>query len=236
MLAPQSVAMVFADLPYGRVTQCDWDFRLNLASFWPAVWQVCLPAATVCATSVQPFTTALINSQAQAFKYTMVWDKKFSGAFAAARFRPLTVHEDICVFARQRGIYNPQMTKRDKPIKLGANKCASQSASGRPIVANQKHAGKIYTHKHPTTLLSFSNRADKRGLHPTQKPVALLEWLVATYTNPGDTVLDPAMGSGGSGVACARLGRNFIGIEKDKTYFDIAQKRITEERRSLGLP
>ena len=142
-----------------------------------------------------------------------------------ARFRPMQQSEDIAVFTKngERAIYNPQMVKRDKAIKGGGMK-DSESASS----VGYKALKKTYEYKDPTTLIQF-DKIRKGSLHPTQKPVELLEYLIKTYTNEGDTVLDNCMGSGSTGVACVNTNRNFIGIELDKNYFDIAKNRIEEQ-------
>ena len=142
-------------------------------------------------------------------------------------------HEDIIVFYEKRGVYNPQMVLRDKPRRYNSQKVVKSHSAG--VSVHDEAWIKTYTHRHPRSIIVASKRADKsRGLHPTQKPVALLEWLIKTYTNPGDTVLDPVFGSCTTGVACLRTGRNFVGIEKDAGYFDVGRKRIAEEQARLG--
>jgi site-specific DNA-methyltransferase (adenine-specific) len=232
-----SVAMCFADLPYAtakhRHTRNAWDVAFDLSRFW-ALRSHLRPNATLAFTASQPFTTHLVQSNLTCFKYCLVWDKKFSGSFVKANAMPLRVHEDVVVFCEGATTYNPQKTLRDKPIKAGANRCNSLSS---PIaVANDAYLTKIYTDKHPISIISISSRSDKRGFHPTQKPVALLEWLIKTYTNPNDTILDPCAGSGTTAIAALRTGRHSICIEKDATYFGVMQKRVGEERARLGLP
>ena len=144
-----------------------------------------------------------------------------------AKYRPMQQTEDICVFTRngEKTIYNPQMIKREKPIKSGGNTIQAGVYSGFKCMGEGKEYKKTYEYKNPITLIEF-NKIRKGALHPTQKPVALLEYLIKTYTNEGDLVLDFTMGSGSTGVGCIHLNRNFIGIELDKGYFNMAKERI----------
>lgn len=178
----------------------------------------------------QPFTSALVMSNPKWFKYEIIWDKGVSGSFANAKYQMLKTHENIMLFSNGKTNYNPQMTLRDKVAKIGGVKSGSKQG-GRDIVYNEEKlsAKKTYTHAFPKSIHYFSPRADiTRGLHPTQKPVLLLEYLIKTYTNEGETVLDNTFGSGSTGVAAVNLNRNFIGMEMDDKYFDIAQKRIKD--------
>ena len=176
-------------------------------------------------TASQPFTTVLIYSNLRAFKYNWVWDKKKSANFQLAKYQPMKVHEDICVFSYNTHSYYPIMTDRDT-IKVRTTFSKGDSTH------LQRDDGKVrsYTQKHPKSILEVSN-ADQRGrLHPTQKPVALMEYLVKTYSKENETVLDFTMGSGTTGVACVNTGRSFIGIEMDNGYFNVAEKRINEAK------
>ena len=168
------------------------------------------------------------------FRYCWVWNKRFSGNFTLAKYQPMKIHEDICVFSKKTATYIPQMTQRSKPIVNGGNKCASESARFGSKYTKEGFK-KTYTEKYPESILMYSSRAEKRGLHPTQKPVALFEYLIKTYTNPGELVLDNCMGSGTTGVACQHLNRNFIGIELDETYFNIAKNRIENAHEEKEL-
>jgi site-specific DNA-methyltransferase (adenine-specific) len=216
-----SVDMVLADPPYGT-TACKWDTVIPLEAMWKQLKRVIKPNGAIVMTASQPFTTTLISSNMKMFKYCLVWDKKF-GIPAHARYRPMKTFEDLIIFCNGKTNYNPQMIKRDKPIKSGGNKCNSKSAPmGRDLEFK-----KTYTKKFPVSILEFK-RDLGRTVHPTQKPVALMEYLIRTYTNEGDTVLDFTMGSGTTGVACVNTGRKFIGIELDQGYFDIATQRINQ--------
>lgn len=228
-LPDASVDMILCDLPYGT-TACAWDSVINLTDLWREYSRVVRGDGAIVLTAAQPFTTALAASNLNAFRYSLVWNKQFAGNFVQAKRMPLRTHEDVLVFCTsgKSPRYFPQIVKRDKPIKKGGNK-QSEAIPIRQTEAAAAfgQAGKVYDEKHPISIMDFSNRgAGDRGLHPTQKPVALMEYLINTYTEPGDVVLDNCMGSGTTGVACVNTGRKFIGIERDEKYFAIASERI----------
>jgi site-specific DNA-methyltransferase (adenine-specific) len=190
---------------------------------WEQLKRVIKPNGAIVMTASQPFTTVLIASNLKAFKYNWVWDKKKSANFQLAKYQPMKVHEDVCVFSYNTHKYYPIMTERDT-LKVRT------TFSGGDSTHLARDDGKVrrYTHKHPKSILEVSN-ADQRGrLHPTQKPVDLMEYLIKTYTNEGESVLDFTMGSGTTGVACINTSRSFIGIEMDEGYFNVASKRISE--------
>jgi DNA modification methylase len=216
-LAPASIDMVLCDLPYGT-TACKWDTVIPFDALWAQYNR--LNRGAVVLTAAQPFTSILVASNLSAFRYQWVWDKKIPSGMSYARFQPMRQHEDILVFCNAKVPYNPQMTKRDVAIK-GGGMSKGETTNNQKLVPLKK----TYELKNPTTLLSF-DKVRKGSVHPTQKPVALMEYLILTYTNPGDTVLDNCMGSGTTCVACVNTGRNFIGIEKDPGYFAIARQRI----------
>ena len=219
-----SVDMVLTDPPYGT-TACKWDSVIPFEPMWSGVKHCTKRNAAIVMTASQPFTSALVMSNIDDFAFCWVWDKCFGGNFVQAKRQPIKDHEDIVVFCKsgKQPLYYPQMIKRDKPIRSGGN----EQAEGKAIRMKPKdyNLNKTYAMKFPTSQIRFSCR-EGRGLHPTQKPVELMEYLIKTYSNEGDTVLDFTMGSGTTGVACKRLRRNFIGIELDPGYFEIAQKRI----------
>ena len=222
-----SVDMILCDLPYGT-TACKWDSIIPFAPMWSEYKRVCKPGAAIVLTASQPFSTALISSNIKAFAYSWIWDKGVGANFVQAKRMPLKTTEDVLVFCinGKTPVYNPQMTPKDKPSRISSHAVNSGSI---PICGQSRDnfEGKEYTESYPSQILSFSNRAKgQRGLHPTQKPVALMEYMIKTYTDEGDVVLDCVMGSGTTGVACANTGRNFIGIEMDEKYFQIAKDRI----------
>ena len=221
-----SVDMVLTDPPYGT-TACKWDTVIPLEPMWAELRRVVKPNAAIVMTASQPFTSALVMSNAKEFKYCWVWDKAVGSNIFQVKSRPLKIHEDVCVF--RGGVYVPQMVKKDVVQKQGKYKTADDSSDVTNKKAKSGLAGKEYTHSYPKTILQFKkDRRSKKQLHPTQKPVALMEYLIKTYTDEGDTVLDFTMGSGTTGVAAVNLNRRFIGIELSKEYFEIAKERIAK--------
>jgi len=224
------VDVILTDLPYGT-TACKWDEVIPFKPMWKQVKRICKGAFVT--TADEPFTSFLVVSNVEMFKYKWNWNKvnRKTGHLDAKR-KPLKVCEDICVFYVNRHIYNPQMTQ-GKPYKAISRGRKSNNYSKQKDGVVTENKGFYY----PLNQLNI--KADERGtvgrIHPTQKPVALYEYLVRTYTNPGNTVLDFCMGSGTTGVACVQLGRNFIGIEKEPKYYEIAEKRIEEAQQQLLL-
>jgi len=222
-----SVDAVIADPPYGT-TACKWDTIIPFEPMWEQLKRITKKNRAIVLFGSQPFTSALVMSNPKMFKYEWVWDKKIPSGMSFAKSQPMRQTECISVFCDGKTVYNPQMVKRDNPIKGGG-----MTASDSAMTNGYKALKKTYDYKNPTTLISF-DKIRKGSLHPTQKPVALLEYLIKTYTNEGETVLDFTMGSGTTGVACRNLNRNFIGIEKDAKYFEIAKKRIEEAKQPLN--
>ena len=220
-----SVDMILTDPPYGT-TACKWDSVIPFDLMWEQLKRIIKPNGAIVLFGNEPFSSLLITSNLKGFKYRLDWNKKIPSGMSYARYRPMQQTEDVCIFTSkgERSVYHPQMVKREKPIKSGGVK-PSQSA---PIKYKAKDFKKTYDYKNPTTLMEF-DKVRKGSLHPTQKPVALLEYLIKTYTNENETVLDFTMGSGSTGVACVNTNRNFIGIELDENYFNIAESRINQE-------
>ena len=214
--------LVLTDPPYGT-TDCKWDSVIPFEPMWEQVWRVLKPNGAAVFTASQPFTSALVMSQVKRFKTSWVWNKKQSGGFATAKYHPLKITEDVLVFGKNRVNYNPQM--RIGPMrKKGGSKKKNEIQSGL-----KSEYVKENNEYYPTNIIEIVN--PRLGtVHPTQKPVALMEYLIRTYTNEGETVLDFTMGSGTTGVAALRSGRKFLGIEKDPDYFRVAQNRINEGR------
>jgi DNA modification methylase len=217
-----SVDMVFADLPYG-VTANKWDTAIRLKPFWEKVIKCSADNATFIFTATQPFATSLIVSNKEMFNYDLIWDKSSTTGFLDANRRPLRRHEMVLVFSKKRGVYNPQKT----PGKPWSKKKARTKDGNYSQVNSNGHAQISDGARHPTSILSIP-RSNRGSLHPTQKPVALLKWIIKTYTNAGSIVLDPTSGSATTAVACVNTGRKCIAIEKDKGYFDIGVKRVKE--------
>ena len=222
-----SIDMILCDLPYGT-TACKWDTIIPFEPLWEQYKRIIKDNGAIVLTASQPFTSALVMSNIKMFKYEWIWDKKIPSGMSYARFQPMRQHENILVFCNGKTIYNPQIIKRDKPIKRGGGKIDESNKIPKPDYLK----GKIYNYKNPTTIQQFIKEREK-SLHPTQKPVALFEYLIKTYTNEGDLVLDNCAGSGTTGVACKNLKRNCILIELDKGYYEIAQKRIAQATQEL---
>ena len=217
-----SIDMILADLPYGT-TACKWDTIIPFEPLWEQYERVIKDNGAIVLTASQPFTSALVMSNPKMFKYSWVWDKVKPSGFQVAKYRPMMRQEDVLVFGKGRINYNPIMTLREK-VKTSR---VYSSSDSNPL-KNNDGKNRTYTHKYPQSILTFSNAVQKGKVHPTQKPVPLFEYLIKTYTNEGDTVLDNVMGSGTTGVACINTNRNFIGMELEEKYFDIAEQRIGE--------
>lgn len=216
-----SVDLVLTDPPYGT-TACKWDSVIPFEPMWAQLHRVIKGNGAIVLFGSEPFSSALRMSNIKQYKYDWVWDKITGRGHLVAKIRPMAQHENIIVFGQGKINYYPIMEERDKPVTGTEGK--------RTDIMGGVSTGytKVYTHKYPKTLLTF--KPVYGGLHPTQKPVPLLEYLIRTYTNEGETVLDFTMGSGSTGVACVNTSRNFIGIELDEGYYNIAEKRIEDAR------
>ena len=221
LLPDKSIDMILCDLPYG-MTACKWDTIIPLDILWREYERIIKDNGAIVLTASQPFTTMLINSNIKLFKYCWVWEKEQGVNFLMAKKQPLKVHEDICVFYKKQCTYNPQMTM-GKPYISG--KGDSGEVTGKVKKIQTKNTGTRY----PKSIIRFNR---ERGLHPTQKPVSLFEYLIKTYTNEGDLVLDNCMGSGTTAIACINTNRNYIGFEISKEYCDIANERISKFNQS----
>ena len=217
----KSIDMILADLPYGT-TACKWDTIIPFEPLWEQYKRIIKDNGAIVLTASQPFTTDVINSARDIFRYEIIWERALSGNPFLVKKQPLKVHENVLVFYKKFGIYNPQMTKG----KMRNKKITGAFREIEP----QDNITDLY---YPRSVKYFDNADRKNKVHPTQKPVALMEYLIKTYTNEGDTVLDNCMGSGTTGVACKLLNRNFIGIELDKGYFEIAKQRIENNKEQL---
>lgn len=217
----KSVDMILCDLPYGT-TSCKWDTIIPFELLWEQYKRLIKPNGAIVLTASQPFTTALIASNMQMFKYCWVWDKKISGNPLLAKYQPLKVHEDVCVFSNGTKYY-PQMRTGKERIKGG----------GYSKLLDMPMSKSVNDQYYPTSIIEFSNA--KRGEHPTQKPVALFEYLIKTYTNEDEIVLDNCIGSGTTAIAAHNTGRKFIGIEKEPKYVEIARKRVEQAQAQQSL-
>lgn len=222
-----SVDMVLADPPYGT-TACKWDSVIPFEPMWKELKRVVKKNAAIVMTASQPFTSALTLSNVDHYAHCWVWNKGVGVNFMHAKRQPLKTTEDVLVFSYGTPKYKPIMTPKDKPTKKSNNNVGE--SSGYEVDPDDvRYKGKVYTESYPNVVISISSRgAGSRGLHPTQKPVALMQYLIQTYTDKGDMVLDFTMGSGTTGVACKLSQRSFTGIELDPSYFEIAKVRIRE--------
>jgi site-specific DNA-methyltransferase (adenine-specific) len=215
-----TVDLILADLPYG-VTRCAWDSVIPLPSLWEQYCRVLRPRGAVVLTAMQPFASALVMSKPDWFLYDWVWEKGNATGFLNAKRAPLRAHESVLVFAPRQPTYNPQFT-HGHARKTAKRKTVNSECYGKAL----KLVDYDSTSRYPRSVQFFSSDKQRGNFHPTQKPMRLMEYLIRTYSNPGDLVLDNAMGSGTTGVACRNTGRVFIGIESDAAYFAIAQRRI----------
>lgn len=222
-LPDDSIDMVMVDLPYGT-TACKWDSIIPLDFLWEQYNRICKKNAAMLFTSAQPFTTTLASSNINNFRYEWIWEKPQGTNPMNAKVMPLKSHENILVFYRSKPTYNPQMW-----YSTPYSGFSSDTSKIGEVYGNQqsKHRDNPEGSRYPKTVLKFKQ---EKGLHPTQKPVGLMEYLIKTYTNEGDTVLDNTMGSGTTGVACVNCNRSFVGIEMDKKYYQISEERLNVGR------
>ena len=229
-----SIDMILCDLPYGT-TACKWDVIIPFEPLWEQYERVIKDNCVIVLTASQPFTTKLIESNFKLFKYCWYWAKSKPNGWQHAKNKPMTKVEEVVVFSKapmghasllgyRRMRYNPQGISDNGEVTI------RESNHGRTMGARPNQVGKTVKSMtgFPSNILEYPNTIGRKAVHPTQKPVALFEYLIKTYTNEGDLVLDNCMGSGTTGVACVNLNRDFIGIEKDPEYFKIAEKRINE--------
>lgn len=227
-IADESVQLILCDLPY-NVTGLKWDCLLNMQELWKHYERIVKPNGAIVLTAMQPFTTELIISNKKLFKYTWVWNKVKPGNFLTAKLKPMQNHEDIVIFSKANTancnknnmLYIPQLEKREKVRKY-------KKEADSDIYARKNTTSIEYTtdFKYPKSILEISNANQKNKLHPTQKPLELMKYLIKTYSNEDDVVMDNCMGSNTTGLACKELNRQYIGIEKDKNYYDVSVSRV----------
>jgi site-specific DNA-methyltransferase (adenine-specific) len=221
----KSIDMILCDLPYGT-TACKWDVVIPFEPLWKEYKRIIKDRGCIALFGSEPFSSHLRMSNIKDYKYDWVWNKKKGGNIFLSKYQPNKITEIISIF--NAGLYFPIMEKRDK-IKTSKNYGTGETMGGNRQKENKLYT---YTHRYPKNIIEISNADQKGKQHPTAKPVALLEYLIKTYTLENETVLDNCMGSGSTGVACVNTNRNFIGIEKDPEYFKIAEKRIKEAQEN----
>ena len=219
-ISDKSVDMILCDLPYGT-TKCKWDIVLPFDKLWEQYNRIIKDNGAIVLFGTEPFSTELRHSNLEMYKYDWIWDKVKPNGHLVAKHRPMQRNENISVFGKGKINYYPIMVERDKPKK--SKEYSRTEIMGGSITDDK---GKTLNKKYPQNILVYSNASQKNKLHPTQKPIELLEYLIKTYTQEGETVLDNTLGSGSTGVAALNLHRKFIGIELDEKYFEIAKERI----------
>ena len=219
-LESNSVDLILCDLPYGT-TKCKWDSVIPFDKLWEQYCRIAKPNAAIVLTAAQPFTSALIMSNPSMFRYEWIWEKGNATGFLNAKKQPLRAHESVVVFYKNQPTYNPQITYGHER-KTASRKTVNSECYGKALQLTEYDS----TSRYPRSVQFFSSDKQKVNLHPTQKPLELMEYLVATYSNEGDTVLDNCMGSGTTGKACKNLNRNFTGMESDVNHFTTSVNRL----------
>ncbi len=226
----KSIDMILCDLPYGT-TACKWDSIIPFEPLWEQYHRIIKDNGAIVLTASQPFTSALVMSNVKNFKYEWIWHKSKCGSAFTSKYRPQQKHESVLVFSKnnKKTIYNPQMVEGEKYYrKRKSNKNGEKPNNHKLGVISESETINNGT-RYPSTVQYFQQKWRRQDqLHPTQKPVALFEYLIKTYTNEGDLVLDNCAGSGTTAIACINTNRNYILMEKEQIYFDVANKRIEE--------
>lgn len=237
-----SVDMILTDPPYGT-TACKWDSVIPLEPMWAQLKRIIKPNGAIVMTASEPFASYLVCSNIKALREKLVWVKHKPSNFACGKFMHLKYHEDVIVFCDKKPTYNPQMQPRKSDRVKQAQKSGKSKkwntvrTDGQEVSFQTQYAPKEWTDydpdlRYPSTVIEIpavASNSSEKVKHPTQKPVALMEYLIKTYTNEGETVLDFTMGSGTTGVACKNFSRKFIGIEMDEGYFNMSKERILNE-------
>ena len=224
-----SIDVVLTDLPYGVTARNKWDSIIPFDQLWKQWNRIKKETTPVILTTIQPFTSFTIISNPENFKYEWIWEKERGTGFLNAKKQPLRKHESILVFYDKQCCYNPLMKKLDKPYNHILPNSETNNYNSFKTGNNEERITKIYDSKYPTTILKIPRDNNRKNIHPTQKPVELFEYLIKTYSDETDLVLDCCAGSGTTAIACIKTKRNYICIEKDENYFNIMKNRITLE-------
>ena len=227
-IADGTVDMILCDLPYGT-TNLKWDVCIDLEKLWEHYERIIKPNGAILLFAQTPFDKILGASNIKLLKYEWIWEKTQATGHLNSKRMPLKAHENILVFYKKLPIYIPQKTQGHKPVNTYTKTIKNQNKTGIYNFQGKEISGGGATDSYPRSVLKFSSDKQKEAYHPTQKPIAILEYLIKTYTKKGELVLDNCMGSGSTGVAARNTSRKFIGIELEKKYFDIAEKRINGE-------
>lgn len=228
----KSIDLILCDLPYGT-TACKWDTIIPFEPLWEQYNRIIKDNGAIVLFGSQPFVGKLVFSNIKMYKYELIWEKSNPSNFIMAKKQPLRYHENILVFYKNQPIYNPVMSIGKKNHAMGkkVGEYHKNSIRGNKVMTVETKKDGL---KYPKSILRFKSVGRSVLLHPTQKPVPLLEYLIKTYTNEGETILDNCMGSGSTGVACINTNRNFIGIELDEKYFNIACERINNTKEKVS--
>jgi len=229
----KSIDMILCDLPYGT-TQCKWDSIIPFDKLWLQYKRIIKEHGVIVLTSAQPFTSALVMSNPNMFKYNWLWNKVKPTGHLNAKKQPLRIYEDVLVFYKEQCTYNPIMIPYEKTRVDKKRPTTYIQEDGNQIYGTYEASYGVRTHYYPNQEIKISNASQRNRLHPTQKPVELFEYLIKTYTNEGDLVLDNCIGSGTTAVACIRTNRKYIGIELDEEYYKICLDRISKTPRKLS--
>lgn len=221
----KSIDMIFSDLPYG-MTHCKWDSVIPLEPLWEQYKRIIKDNGAILLFAQTPFDKVLGASNLKMLRYEWIWEKTQATGHLNSKKMPMKAHENILVFYKKLPTYNPQMSEGHTPIHSYTKYISTQNNTELYGYMNREISGGGETIRYPRSVLTFASDKQTCYLHPTQKPLALCEYMIKTYTNEGDAVLDNCMGSGTAGVACKKLNRKFIGIELLKKYYDISEKRI----------
>ena len=224
-LEDNSIDLLLTDFPYGTLNKRNtWDNVIDHELFWKEANRICKPSAAIISTAAQPFTSVLISSNYKDFRYTLVWEKSKATGYLNSKRQPLRAHEDIVVFYRKQPTYNPQMTV-GKPYDKGTAVRDTEVYGKQTKAVHVKNETGL---RYPRSVLYFVTAESEGKHHPTQKPIDLFRWLIRTYSNEGDVVLDPCMGGGTTVIAAKQENRKYIGIEREEEYFKVCEQRVKE--------
>ena len=227
-----SIDSIITDPPYGT-TACKWDSVINFDLMWEQLNRIIKPNGAIVLFGSEPFSSALRMSNIKNYKYDWIWEKPTATGHLNAKKQPMRAYENISVFYKSQPTYNPQKTTGHERKVSSAD--SKRNCKKTDVYGEHRLTGYDSTERYPRNVITFSTDKQKSKLHPTQKPVALMEYIIKTYTNEGETVLDFTMGSGSTGVAAKNLNRKFIGIEQDDNYFKVATERINKEEDQTKL-
>lgn len=226
-ISDESIDMILCDLPYGT-TKCKWDSIISLEELWKQYCRIIKENGAIVLFAQTPFDKVLGASNLKMLRYEWIWEKTQATGHLNAKKMPMKAHENLLVFYKKLPTYDPQMTEGHEPIHSYTKYITTQNNTEIYGKMNKEISGGGETIRYPRSVLTFPSDKQTCYLHPTQKPLALCEYMVKTYTNEGDLVLDNCMGSGTTGLSCKNLNRKFIGIEKEEEYFNIAKDRLKE--------